>query len=81
MQSIQSRRDFLAGMSEPAPLAFSGPGDRSPTRGRRKRPRSDCPTILQYVSHQLDVADNLLRAEGFTEIRYVPTFTASASGE
>ena len=40
MQIMQSRRDFLASVSRPAPRASLAPGDRSPTRRRRKRPRS-----------------------------------------
>ena len=42
MQISQTRRDFLASLSTAGPRAFLAPGQRSPTRGRRKRPRSGC---------------------------------------
>ena len=36
----QARRDFLASVSLAAAAGALAPGERSPTRGRRKRPRS-----------------------------------------
>jgi NitT/TauT family transport system substrate-binding protein len=71
MQIIQSRRDFLAGLSAAgavsalgarAPLADEGPPEVTTIR----LPRD--PTICIAPGY---IAEDLLRAEGFTEIRYV----------
>ena len=50
---------------------------RSPTKGRRKRPPSgsDYPNIC---GAPVDIAEDLLRAEGFTDIRYVPDLPVDA---
>jgi NitT/TauT family transport system substrate-binding protein len=84
MQIIQSRRDFLASLSaagaagvlgSQAPLADEGPPETTTIRIRREV----MPPVL--ISGVADtalcvappyVADDLLRAEGFTDIRYVP---------
>jgi NitT/TauT family transport system substrate-binding protein len=71
MQILQSRRDFLAGLSAAgaasvlgaqAPLAEEGPPEI--TTIRLPRDPSICIAPEQ-------IADGLLRAEGFTDIRYV----------
>jgi NitT/TauT family transport system substrate-binding protein len=71
MQIIQSRRDFLAGLS-----AASAAGILGPPGARADEGPPETTTIkLAYYSNNclapLLVAEDLLRAEGFTDIRYV----------
>ena len=55
----------------PAPRASWAPEHRSPTRRRRRRPRCGFePDPAICVAPQY-VAEELLRAEGFTDVRYV----------
>ena len=64
------------------PQASLAAGQRSPTKGRRRRPRSGS-FIPTSASRPQYVAEDLLRAEGFTEIRYVPSsggFSRAADG-
>jgi NitT/TauT family transport system substrate-binding protein len=72
MQIIQSRRDFLASassaaaaglLSTGASLAGEGPPETTTLRLRR------IPAICVAPGY---IADALLRAEGFTDIRYIP---------
>ena len=72
MQIIQNRRDFLASaVVGRQPRACSAPSDRSLPRGRRRRPRSACHSRPGICFAPLDVAEEFLRAEGFTDVRYV----------
>jgi NitT/TauT family transport system substrate-binding protein len=73
MHILRSRRDFLAGLSAAgaagvlgtkAPLADEGPPEV--TTIRLPRYPAICPAPIY-------IAEDLLRAEGFTEIRYIPT--------
>ena len=90
MQIIQSRRDFLAGLSAAAAAALRGPrasfADEPPpevTTIRIQREELENPICLAPEF----VAEELLNAEGFTDIQYVvtrngPAFTqAFAQGE
>ena len=70
MQLIQSRRDFLTTLSTAgaasvlstrAPLADEGPPETTTVRL----------TGSQHLHGAMDVAEDLLRAEGFTDIRYL----------
>ena len=70
MQLVQSRRDFLVSASSAAialgaraPLAEEGPPEVTTIRLRHD------PSICAAPQY---VAEQLLRAEGFTDIRYVP---------
>ena len=72
MQIIQSRRDFLASLSAAgaagvlgarASLADEGPPETTTIRLRPRSPPS--------ASRRWYVAEELLRAEGFTDVRYV----------
>jgi NitT/TauT family transport system substrate-binding protein len=72
MQMIQTRRDFLATVSAagaagmlgaPGSLADEGPPETTTLRLRRD------PSICIAPEY---VAEDLLRAEGFTDLRYVP---------
>ena len=72
MQLVQSRRDFLATMGaagaagvlgSPSVLADEGPPEVSTIRIRRD------PSICVAPQY---IAEDLLHAEGFTDIRYVP---------
>jgi NitT/TauT family transport system substrate-binding protein len=87
MQTIQNRRRFLATLSSAgaaglmaAPTSFAQEAPPETTTIRLAKSRSIC-IAPQYV------ADELLRAEGFTDVRYVPTDAgikqskALASGE
>jgi NitT/TauT family transport system substrate-binding protein len=90
MQIIQSRRDFLASASLAAAVGIVGPraslADESPpevTTIRLQREELDNPICLAPEF----VAEELLRAEGFADVRYVltrsgPVYTeAFARGE
>jgi NitT/TauT family transport system substrate-binding protein len=87
MQTIQNRRRFLATLSSAGaaglmatPTSFAQEAPPETTTIRLAKSRSIC-IAPQYV------ADELLRAEGFTDVRYVPTDAgikqskALASGE
>jgi NitT/TauT family transport system substrate-binding protein len=72
MHTMQSRRDFLAGLSATgaagmlgagASLAYEGPPEVTTVRLRRDPSICAAPTFI---------AADLLRAEGFTDIQYVP---------
>jgi NitT/TauT family transport system substrate-binding protein len=71
MQLIQSRRDFLAGVSAASAASVLGAGgvlaDEAPPETTTIR-LIKIPGIC--IAHQY-VAEELLRAEGFTEVHYV----------
>ena len=78
MDVIQSRRDFLAALSAAgaagvlgarAALAEEGPPEVTTIRLRRD------PSICVAPWY---IAEDLLRAEGFTDIRYVPVQVRSS---
>ena len=71
MHILQSRRDFLTSLSAAGAAGVLGARDRSPTRGRRRRPRSGYPRDPSICIAPEQIADDLLRAEGFTDVRYV----------
>jgi NitT/TauT family transport system substrate-binding protein len=72
MQMIQSRRDFLAGLSFAAAAGVLGArrslADEGPPETTTVRLRRD-PSICVAPWY---IAEDLLRAEGFTDLRYVP---------
>ena len=72
MQIIQSRRDFLAGASLAAAAGVLGTrgslGDDGPPETTTIRLRRD-PSICVAPWY---IAEDLLHAEGFTDVRYVP---------
>jgi NitT/TauT family transport system substrate-binding protein len=71
MQISQSRRDFLAGLSAAGAAGIIGPPGALAEEG----PPETTTIKLAYYSNNclapLLVAEDLLRAEGFTDIRYV----------
>ena len=71
MQISQSRRDFLAGLSAAGAAGIIGPPGACADEG----PPETTTIKLAYYSNNclapLLVAEDLLRAEGFTDIRYV----------
>jgi NitT/TauT family transport system substrate-binding protein len=72
MQMIQSRRDFLAIVSAAGAAGVLGPGrphaDEGPLETTTIRLRRD-PSICVAPWY---IAEDLLRAEGFADVRYVP---------
>src|SRR5438094_9387892 len=87
MQAAQSRRSFLTALSSAGAAALSGAGRSFAQEGP---PETTTVRIAKNfgicIAPQL-VADELLRAEGFTDLRYVaiesgaPTALALARGE
>ena len=71
MQIIQSRRDFLAGLSAAGAAGTLAAAHRSLPRGRRKQPRSVWHSRPGICFAPMDVAEELLHAEGFKDIQYV----------
>ena len=72
MQIMQSRRRFLIGSHWPGPQASSATEVASARSRRRKRPRSACSrSCLRTAMPPSYVAGELLRAEGFADVRYV----------
>jgi NitT/TauT family transport system substrate-binding protein len=73
MQFIHSRRDFLATLSAAGAASVLGSraalADEGPPEVATVRLPHD-PSVCVVPAY---VADDLLRAEGFTEIQYVPT--------
>jgi NitT/TauT family transport system substrate-binding protein len=84
MQIIQSRRDFLAGLSAAGaagvlgargPRADEGPPEVTTIRIRiEDAPPSVVSGVADNISciAPIQITEDLLRAEGFTDIRYVP---------
>ena len=82
MQIIQSRRDFLASLSAAGAAGCLGGGaalaDEEPPETTTVRLQKDLSNICiapQYV------AEELLRAEGFTDIRYVDDAASASAAE
>jgi NitT/TauT family transport system substrate-binding protein len=73
MQFVQSRRDFLASLSAGSAVSIiatrASLADEGPPETTTIRLPHD-PSVCVVPAY---VADDLLRAEGFTDIRYVPT--------
>jgi NitT/TauT family transport system substrate-binding protein len=80
MQIMQSRRNFLAGVSIAAAAGVFGGraslADEGPPEVTTIRLPHD-PSVCVVPAY---VADELLRAEGFTEIPYVPTIHGISVG-
>ena len=78
MPSIQSRRDFLASLSAAGAAGVLGArkslADEGPPETTTIRLFHDVNTCLAPVS----IAEDLLRAEGFTDIRFIPNTPADA---
>ena len=78
MQISQSRRDFLAGLSAAGAAGILGArgslADEGPPETTTIRLGQD---TVRFASRPVYIAEDLLRAEGFTEIRYVPSPAAS----
>jgi NitT/TauT family transport system substrate-binding protein len=72
MQTFRSRREFLAGLSAAGAAGLLGPraplADEAPPETTTLRLRRD-PSICVAPWY---IAEDLLRAEGFTDVRYVP---------
>jgi|SRR5262249_26513131 len=82
MQSAQSRRRFLATLSSAGVAGFMG----APSSVAQEVPPET--TVLRLPKFStaicgapIYVADELLRAEGFTDIRYVPTDTGMTGAQ
>jgi len=87
MQMAQSRRRFLAGLSWAGAAGLIGPPNSSAQEGRLETTTVRIAKIAGICIAPQYVADELLRAEGFTDIRCVatdagvPTALSLARGE
>ena len=72
MHIMQSRRDFLAGLSAAGTTAALGSGTAL-AEGPPETTTIRIPKLQGICLAPLYVSDELLRAEGFTDIRYVET--------
>ena len=80
MRTIRTRRDFLSTLSAAGAVALLGArsslaGDGPPEVTTIRLPQD--PSVCVVPAY---VADDLLRAEGFTEIQYVPTLAGISVG-
>jgi NitT/TauT family transport system substrate-binding protein len=73
MQMAQSRRRFLATLSSAGAAGLIGAPDSSAQDGRLETTTVRIAKIAGICIAPQYVADDLLRAEGFTDIRHVPT--------
>jgi NitT/TauT family transport system substrate-binding protein len=73
MQMIQSRRCFLTALSSAGATWLMGPPDSFAQEAPPETTTVRFPISNNICFAPLYVADELLRAEGFTDIRYVPT--------
>jgi NitT/TauT family transport system substrate-binding protein len=73
MQLIQSRRDFLATVSAAGAVSLSGARPSHADEGPPETTTIRIGQGLGICSAPTYLADDLLRAEGFTDIRLVPT--------
>jgi NitT/TauT family transport system substrate-binding protein len=87
MQTFQDRRRFLAALAATATAGLVGPPYSKAQDGRLETTTVKLGKIAGICIAPQYVAEELLRAEGFTDIRYVPTepgtmaATAIARGE
>jgi NitT/TauT family transport system substrate-binding protein len=73
MQIFQSRRDFLASLSAASAAGVLGPRASLADKGSPETTSVRIAKTLGICSAPQYIADDLLRAEGFTDITYVPT--------
>jgi NitT/TauT family transport system substrate-binding protein len=73
MRIMQSRRDFLAGLSAASTAGLLGARRALADAGPPETTSIRIARTLGICSAPQYIADDLLRAEGFTEITYVPT--------
>jgi NitT/TauT family transport system substrate-binding protein len=73
MQIIQSRRDFLTTLSAAGAAGVIGTRESLADEGPPETPTIRLPHDPSVCVVPAYVADDLLRAEGFTDIHYVPT--------
>jgi NitT/TauT family transport system substrate-binding protein len=71
MQISQSRRDFLAGLSAPGAAATLGGGAALADEGPPETTTVRLPVTRAICLAPVYIAQDLLRAEGLTDIRYV----------
>jgi len=73
MPMMQSRRHFLAGLSAAGAAGFTCSPGTLAAEGPLETTSVNLPKIPSICVAPQDIAEELLRAEGFTDIRYVPT--------
>ena len=80
MSLVQSRRTFAGMLTLAGAAAVVGGYQPSLTRACRRRPRSACrnPWHMHCARY---VADDLLRAEGFTDVRFVDVGAGAPSAQ
>ena len=87
MQTTQNRRRFLATLTAASTAGLIGPPSSKAQEGRLETTSIRIAKIAGICVVPTYIADELLRAEGFTDIRYVetvagtPSALATASGE
>ncbi len=87
MQTTQNRRRFLATLTAAGAAGLIGPPSSKAQEGRLETTSIRIAKIAGICVVPTYIADELLRAEGFTDIRYVetvagtPSALATASGE
>jgi NitT/TauT family transport system substrate-binding protein len=77
MRSTQSRRRFLATLSSAGAAGLVGVPDTLAQEAAPETTTVRFPKFYSICGAPLYVANELLRAEGFTDIRYVPTDNAT----
>jgi NitT/TauT family transport system substrate-binding protein len=78
MQIIQSRRDFLASASLAAAAGVFGPRTSLADEGPPETTTIRLAWYPNICTAPADIAEDLLRAEGFTDVRYVPKLPVDA---
>jgi NitT/TauT family transport system substrate-binding protein len=73
MKSIQTRRGFMATLSSAGAASLNGAPDSDAQDGRLETTTVRVAKVAAVCIAPQYVADELLRAEGFTDIRYVAT--------
>jgi NitT/TauT family transport system substrate-binding protein len=78
MQIRQNRRDFLASTSLAAAAGVLGPRGSLADEGPPETPAIRLAWYPNICTAPADIAEDLLRAEGFTDIRYIPDLKGDA---
>src|SRR4051794_14311699 len=78
MRTMQTRRDFVAAASAAGAASLLGPGPAAAEEGPLETTTVRLAKSTNICFAPVYVAEELLRAEGFTDVRYVPATTGFA---